>query len=212
MRNLYIVAHTEATHHVEKLVGGWHDSALTPRGMEDARRLAAALRVRITDDGGTVLFSSDLLRARQTAEPIGELLGVDMLTDPDLREQSYGVAEGNRAGSIPYLPPPARGDRMTHRNGVEGSETRLEWAKRVYSALDRILAAEARNTVVVTHGGSVTYLIAAWIGLPLAAAGYVKFQISPGSITHLREDDFFHDRQVAALNLTAHLGIPDART
>ncbi|MET4059482.1 putative phosphoglycerate mutase [Arthrobacter sp. UYP6] len=202
MRNLYLIAHTQATHHVENLVGGWHDSALTPRGLEDAQLLAAALREHLSEDGGMRLFSSDLLRAQQTAAPIGKLLGVDILTDPDLREQSYGIAEGTPAGSIPYLPPPARGDRLNHRSGVAGSETRREWAVRVYAALERILAAEARNTVVVTHGGSATYLIAAWIGLRLPDAGYVKFQVSPGSITHLREDDFDHDRQVVALNLT----------
>jgi probable phosphoglycerate mutase len=58
---------------------------------------------------------------------------------------------------------------------------------------------------VVTHGGTATYLIAAWIGLPIEDAGYVKFKVAPGSITLLRED-FFHDRQVVALNLTSHLG------
>ena len=94
---------------------------------------------------------------------------------------------------------------------MEGSETRHVWAGRVYLALDRILAAGARDTIVVTHGGSATYLIAAWIGLPLPAAGYVKFRLSPGSITHLNEDNFYHDRRVLDLNLTGHLGIPEPR-
>jgi probable phosphoglycerate mutase len=64
---------------------------------------------------------------------------------------------------------------------------------------------EAESAIVVTHGGTSTYLIAAWIGLPLEAAGHVKFRTSPGGITHLREDDFFHDRQVVALNAVDHL-------
>lgn len=211
MRNLYIITHPEATHHVENLVGGWYDSALTARGVEDARRIAAALTGLVSGDGGTLLFSSDLLRTRQTAATISELLGLDLIFDPDLREQSYGAAEGTPAGSIPYLPPPAQGERMKHLDGVEGSETRHICAGRLYTALDRILAAGARNTVIVTHGGSATYLIAAWIGLPLAAAGYVKFRLSPGSITHLNEDDFHHDRRVLDLNLTGHLGIPETR-
>jgi probable phosphoglycerate mutase len=206
MRNLYVVTHTEATHHVENLVGGWHDSALTPHGERDAQRIAMALGERIPDDGGALLFCSDLLRTRQTAEPIAQRLGLEILADPDLREQSYGAAEGTPPGSTPYVPPPAGGDRMNHRDGIDGSETRFEWASRTYAALRTILASGAQDAVVVTHGGTVTYLIAAWIGLPLREAGYVKFKVSPGSITHLREDDFFHDRQVVALNLTSHLG------
>lgn len=206
MRNLYVVTHTEATHHVDNLVGGWHDSALTPRGVRDAQRVAAALGERIPDDGGALLGCSDLLRTRQTAEPIAERFALEVLTDRDLREQSYGAAEGTPPGSTPYAPPPAHGDRMHHRDGIDGSETRFEWANRAYGALQKILASGAQDAVVVTHGGTATYLIAAWIGLPLEDAGYVKFKVAPGSITHLREDDFFHDRQVVTLNLTSHLG------
>ncbi|MCQ1957430.1 histidine phosphatase family protein [Arthrobacter sp. zg-Y826] len=206
MRNLYVVTHPEATHHVENLVGGWHDSALTSRGLADAQRAARAVRGRIPGDGGTVLFGSDLLRTRQTAEAVGELLGLETVFDPDLREQSYGSAEGTPAGTTPYQPPPANGDRMHHHDGNEGSETRFEWAGRAYRVLDRILATGARDMIVVTHGGTATYLIAAWIGMPLHAAGYVKFNVAPGSITHLREDDFYRDRQVVALSEVGHLG------
>ncbi|PPB48684.1 histidine phosphatase family protein [Arthrobacter pityocampae] len=205
MRNLYVVTHTEATHHVDSLVGGWYDAALTPRGVHDAQRVAAALSERIPDEEGALLVCSDLLRTRQTAEPIADRFAVEMLLDPDLREQSYGAAEGTPRGSTPYAPPPADGDRMHHRDGIDDSETRFEWANRTYSALQKILVHGARDAVVVTHGGTATYLIAAWIGLPLEHAGYVKFTVAPGSITYLREDDFFHDRQVVALNQTSHL-------
>ena len=205
LQNVYIVTHPEATHHVEKLVGGWYDSSLTPRGMASSRRIATALCERIPAGRSPLLFCSDLLRTRQTAEPIAETLSVDMLIDADLREQSYGAAEATPPGSTPIMPPPALGDRMRHRDGIDGSESRLELAGRAYAALERILMCGAQDVVVVTHGGTATYLIAAWIRLPLEKAGYVKFKVSPGSITHLREDDFFHDRQVMSLNDVGHL-------
>jgi 2,3-bisphosphoglycerate-dependent phosphoglycerate mutase len=205
MRDLYVVVHPEATHHLDKIVGGWFDSALTRRGMADARRIAAALAAVIPPDADAALFSSDLLRARQTAEPLAAQLGLDVHLDPDLRERSYGASEGAPVGSMTYTPPPAQGDRMLHRDGV-GSETRFAWASRVYAGLDRVLAMGCESSVVVTHGGTATYLIAAWIGLPIQAAGYVKFIAYAGSITHLREDDFFHDRQVVTLNDLDHLG------
>ncbi len=94
---------------------------------------------------------------------------------------------------------------MRHRDGIEGSESRLELAGRAYAALERIIAYDAPEAIVVSHGGTVNYLIAAWIGLPLEDAGYVKFKVSPGGITHLREDDYFHDRQVVSLSDVGHL-------
>jgi probable phosphoglycerate mutase len=173
--------------------------------LEDARRIAAALAAVIPPDADVALFSSDLLRTRQTAEPIAAQLGLDIHLDPALRERSYGDAEGTPTGSTSYAPPPAHGDRMHHRDGV-GSETRFAWASRVYAGLDRVLARGSESSVVVTHGGTVTYLIAAWIGLPIEGAGYARCMAAAGSITHLREDDFFHDRQAVTLNNRDHLG------
>lgn len=57
----------------------------------------------------------------------------------------------------------------------------------------------------MTHGGALTFVIAAWIRMPLESADYVDSRGSPGSVTVLREDDFFHHRQVASLADTSHL-------
>jgi probable phosphoglycerate mutase len=102
------------------------------------------------------------------------------------------------------MPPPVVGDRLRHHDGVDGSETRLEVATRVYAAVDRVLAAGAEQAVIVTHGGTATFVIAAWIGMPLESMGAVKFKVAPGSISVLR-DDGSGDRHVALLNETGHL-------
>lgn len=94
VRTLHVVTHPEATHHVEGLVGGWHDSELTPSGGTDAVAIGDALRERIPRDAEVELFSSDLRRALQTATAIAERLGVTPVPDPRLQEKSYGVAEG----------------------------------------------------------------------------------------------------------------------
>ncbi len=94
---------------------------------------------------------------------------------------------------------------MDHRPGTPGTETRGEWAARAYRALDRVEQLKAEHTIIVTHGGTLTYLISAWIRLPLEHAGYAKFSTTPGGISHLKEDDFAHDRTVVALNDCTHL-------
>uniref|UniRef100_A0AAU2W2P7 Phosphoglycerate mutase family protein n=1 Tax=Streptomyces sp. NBC_00008 TaxID=2903610 RepID=A0AAU2W2P7_9ACTN len=59
MRTLYVVTHPEATHHVEGVVGGGHDSRLTPDGIRAAVSIAHALRARIPDGAEVELVSSD---------------------------------------------------------------------------------------------------------------------------------------------------------
>ncbi len=207
MRTIYVVTHPEATHHVDRLVGGWHDSELTEAGHHSAAAIGAELRSRIPSDSEIELFSSDLARTRQTAQAIGVALGVETTLDPDLREKSYGEAEGRPQAWLDerFVPPPAVGDRMGHHEGVEGAESRHDLGTRVYAAVERVLASDCSHQVVVTHGFAATYVIAAWIGMPLESTGHVSFQVSSGSISELREDDFFHNRSVVSLNNVSHL-------
>ncbi|WP_319694063.1 histidine phosphatase family protein [Streptomyces sp. ME19-01-6] len=207
MRTLYVVTHPEATHHVEAVVGGWHDSRLTPAGVRAAASIAHALRAQIPDGAEVELFSSDLQRTRRTAEEAAELFGVKPILDRRLREKSYGQAEGRPQEWLDrrFVPPPAVGERMNHDEGVEGSETKAEWAQRIYAAMDEILQRPCEHQVIVTHGGSLTFVVASWIRMPIRSAGYASFRAPSGSITTLREDDFFHNRQVISLGDTRHL-------
>ncbi|MFF3264040.1 histidine phosphatase family protein [Streptomyces sp. NPDC002932] len=207
MRTLYVVTHPEATHHVEGVVGGWHDSQLTPDGVRAAAAIAQALRARIPDGAEVELFSSDLRRTLRTANEVAEALGVKPVLDRRLREKSYGEAEGMPQEWLDrrFIPPPAVGERMHHDEGVQGAETKAAWAQRIYAAMDEILLSPCEHQIIVTHGGSLTCVVASWIKMPIESAGYASFRAPSGSITTLREDDFFHNRQVVGLGDTRHL-------
>ena len=210
MRNIYVVAHPEATHHVQGVVGGWHDSQLTPAGARAAASIAEALRSRIPGDAQVELFSSDLQRALQTARVVGDLLDVEPVLDRRLREKSYGEAEGRPREWLDqrFVPPPAVGDRMGHDEGVPGAETKMPFAQRVYSGMDAILESslstrsyrDARLRRHLRRG-----VVASWIRMPIESLGYVNFGVASGSITLLREDDYFHNRQVVSLGDMRHL-------
>jgi probable phosphoglycerate mutase len=206
-RQIYVVLHPEATHHVDQLVGGWYDSDLTDRGVAQAGRIADRLRSLIPAGESVDLTTSDLRRTVQTADVIGERLGVVPVATPDLREKSYGVAEGRPQ---PWLderfrfPPPVDG-RMDHWEGIDGSETRRDIATRVYRAMDGILARPAPHQVIVTHGFAHTFVVAHWLGMPLEAADRIGLRTTSGAITHLREDDVFHNRGIVMLNDASHL-------
>ncbi len=207
MRTLYVVTHPEAKHHIEGVVGGWHDSQLTPAGVRDAVSIAQALRAHVPDGAEVELFSSDLQRTRRTAEEAAELFDVKPKLDRRLREKSYGQAEGKPQEWLDrrFVPPPAVGERLEHDEGVAGSETKAAWARRVYAAMDEILQRPCEHQIIVTHGGSLTLVVASWIKMPIESVGYASFRARPGSITTLREDDFFHNRQVVSLGDTGHL-------
>lgn len=51
----------------------------------------------------------------------------------------------------------------------------------------------------------MTFVVAAWIRMPLEAAGYVSFRSTSGGITVLEKDDHWHNRRVVSLDDTSHL-------
>jgi 2,3-bisphosphoglycerate-dependent phosphoglycerate mutase len=206
LRNIFLVTHPEAEHHTSGLVGGWYDSDLTARGAQQADRIATALSARLGGKSAEIL-SSDLLRARHTAEIIARCFHTGLTTDPDLREKSFGEAEGKPSAwqRERIIPLPDLGDRLRHDEGIPGAETRMDLAERSYRAMARILRSSETNQIVVTHGGPATLLIAAWIEMPLEAAGRVQFRVSPGGITVLRKDPRNFSHQLVELNDVSHL-------
>lgn len=176
------------------------------RGLEHAEAIAVSLATRL--DGAPVeILTSDLLRARRTADAIAKRLQVCVNLDPDLREKSYGEAEGKTQAGLRerIIPLPEVGERLRHDEGIPGAETRMDLAERAYRVIAGIRDSPQGQHILVTHGGTSTLLIAAWIGIPIDAAGQVGFQVSPASITVLRKDPHNYSHQLAHLNDIRHL-------
>lgn len=205
MKNLFAITHTESVHHIEGKVGGWYDTGLTPKGLRDARAVAGKLAA-LVEGREAEIFTSDLLRATQTAQTIGEKLGCSVACMAGLREISYGIAEGRPQDwlDVRYVPAPDD-DRLDHHCGIEGAETRRDVAKRVYPDMDAILARPCETQIVVTHGFALTFVIAAWMKLPIEATGFLSFPAKSGSITHLHQDDFWRNRSIVSLGDISHL-------
>ena len=201
MKEIFIVTHTQATHHVERLVGGCFDSDLTEKGVADAK----ACGVRLLELGleGIPIYSSDLARTRQTAQAIGECLGSPIRHDARLREMSFGDAEGLSQDDVggPILS--SDGDNRLDFRNAYGGETKRELASRLYEVMQEIISAE--KAIICTHGYATTFLIACWIGMPIESVGYVSFRVRPGSITSLVQDDIHANRAIQYLNDMRHL-------
>lgn len=198
---LYVVTHAEATHHVEHRVGGWYDSELTVRGREQAQRIAAILETRLPS--ATTVYSSDLKRALQTAIPIAKAFTTEPVLSAELREAGCGVAEGRPSSWLEtrILMPPRDGNRLDHRI-CEGAESRREVATRIYRFMDGVLAAPPRSAVIVTHGFALTFIVSAWLGMPIESLGVARYGTASGSLTRLEMDPDWGDRKLVSFNET----------
>jgi broad specificity phosphatase PhoE len=205
VKDLFVVTHAEATHHLDKIVGGWHDSELTPRGLRHAEAAGERLARQI-GNRDVEIFTSDLKRATQTAAAIGRRLAQPFVETAALREISYGVAEGRSKGWLDARYTPAPDDcRLDHDGGIEGGETRRDVAARVYPCLEEIVDRACETQIIVTHGFTLSIIVAAWMKVPLDGSGFMSFPAPSGSITHLRQDGFFRNRALVTLGAASHL-------
>lgn len=146
------IRHGETDWNAAARIQGHTDIALNARGLEQARRAAAAL----ADEPVAAVYASDLQRAWQTAEAIAARHDLPVWRDPALRERGFGTFEGH---SFAALEPryPELCSRWRHRDpdfAAPGGETLRDFAARVQAALPRIAARHpGALIVVVVHGG-----------------------------------------------------------
>jgi broad specificity phosphatase PhoE len=134
---LLLVRHGETDWNAERRWQGHADVPLNERGREQARALAE----RLASNGRVdAIYTSDLSRARDTAEVVGAHLGVPVAVDRDLREIDVGSREG-MTGEV---------------DGPWDGEPHAAHAERVLRAVHRIAARHpGERILVVTHGGSM---------------------------------------------------------
>jgi len=143
---ILLARHGETDWNRDGIWQGWADPPLNDTGRAQANELAVQLR----DVPFDAVYSSDLQRARETAEIVAAPHSVPVVTDPGLREIDIGSWSGlTRAEIEERLPGGERPD----------GETRDEHAARVLAAVERIARANAgRRILLVTHGGTMRAL------------------------------------------------------
>jgi broad specificity phosphatase PhoE len=151
MTTLLLVRHGETDWNADGRLQGQTDRPLSDYGRTQARRLADEL---VTDEIEAI-YSSDLARARETAEIVAAQLGLPVLLEPDLREKDWGTWEGLTA---------------VERDRVEfvGESTEAH-QERMLGALRRIADRHSGDgpILVVTHGGSMRRVQTAALGMAL---------------------------------------------
>jgi probable phosphoglycerate mutase len=165
------IRHGETEWNRVKRIQGHTDIALSELGQAQVSALGLALREQTID----AVYSSDLLRARQTAQAVidhGPQANLPLRLDALLRERSFGVFEGLTWEQIKQRWPD-QSERWRTRDaefGAEGGETLGDFYQRSIAALSRIAAAHPGQTIaIVTHGGVLDCLYRAATRLSLQA-------------------------------------------
>jgi probable phosphoglycerate mutase len=200
MTELVLIRHGETDMNRELRFQGQVNVGLNATGHEQARRLAA----RMAGEQADAVYVSDLLRARQTAEPIAGELALAPVPESGLREQHFGRVDGMRVDDIQREHPEAWAGWLRFEEDFampEGESTRAFHA-RVMDAVQRVVAAHLGKTVViVTHGGvlDMIYRTARSLGL----SGPRQSEIPNAGLNRIRVRDGVFD--ILAWADTRHL-------
>ena len=163
---IYLLRHGEVQGAETRRFIGHLDVPLSAAGEAQCRTQAARLRhVELT-----AVFSSDLLRARRSAEIIGAPHDLAPVAVPALREMAMGRWDGLTAAEIRAREPEAFADWMARVGEFPfpGGESVPDLVARAVPAFEAIAAAHAgRAVAIVAHGGTNRALLCHVFGLPL---------------------------------------------
>jgi alpha-ribazole phosphatase/probable phosphoglycerate mutase len=169
VKRFCLVRHGQTDWNLEGRFQGQSDLPLNQIGRAEARSLAGQLR----DQSFAAIFTSDLLRAKETAEIIGEEMGLQVTQEPRLREINQGEWEGQFVEDII-----ARNAELWDQRTINpanfhppGGESVTEVAERIRAAMRNIAKLYPTGSVlIVSHGLALATIICLERGIPVGEA------------------------------------------
>ena len=166
MTTLWLVRHGQTDWNLAGRSQGHADIPLNLVGLHQAQNLATKLAGETFD----AIYTSDLQRARLTAETVAARLGFPVIPLPGLREINQGDWQGRYLAEVRAEfgePDPDAGEEMLHER-APGGESVAEVAARLKLAANQIAAAHPSGKVlVVTHGLALATLVCQARRIPL---------------------------------------------
>lgn len=166
MTRIYLIRHAEAEGNLYRRVQGQYNSLVTDRGLLQIK----ALEERFRDIHVDAVYASDLYRTQKTISAIYLSHGLELHTDPGLREVAMGVWEDKPWGQVAMedkeqLVNFNRNSPLWH---VEGGETFEVLGRRIKETLTKLaLRHDGQTIAVASHGMAIRNGLAAIQGLPV---------------------------------------------
>ena len=181
-----VVRHGETAWNAEHRVQGQLDVPLNERGLTQARAASKVLGREKFD----AIYSSDLSRARQTAQPVLDFLSLKIILETELRERHYGIFERLTYAEVKTRYPEdyARFEAREPDYAFRTGESLKDFSARSIAVVSKIVQSHLDESILVfTHGGVLDKLYRFVTGLPISAerdfgipnAGLNRIELTP---------------------------------
>ncbi|MBU5464570.1 histidine phosphatase family protein [Anaerotignum sp. MSJ-24] len=199
MLRLYFMRHGETVWNTERRYQGMTDIELSEEGLRQAECAAKRFKNIKIDK----IYASPLKRAMKTAEKIAAEKGLEIISEDDFREIHFGEWEGKTVPELTekYGESYTNFIREPHKYGFPGEGSVENVINRIKPGIDRLIAEEKGNVLIVSHGGIIRLMIMYIMGLD--SSWFTKMWINNTgvSIVEIKNDR----RLLLTLNDSAHL-------
>ncbi len=186
MKTIITIQHTQSIHHTNGMVGSWTDWDLSELGVQQAKRIGEKLKGELADRE-FIMYSSDLKRAKQTAENVGEYLGISPVLRTELRERNLGRCCGK---SVKWLRENSEKQERTidDRLFSDAESRRDEW-NRLKPFFDEVMVNEEENIIIVSHGDLLSVFNAMFLGLDVESMNQAEMFGLAGGVSFMFENN-----------------------
>ena len=186
MKTIITIQHTQSIHHTNGMVGSWTDWELSELGVQQANRIGEKLQAELSGRK-FVMYSSDLLRAKQTAENVGKYLGLTPILRTELRERNLGKCCGK---SVQWLRENLEMQEKTidDRLFSDAESRRDEW-NRLKPFFDEVMASNDENIIIVSHGDLLSVFNTMFLGLTVETLDTSEIFGLAGGVSYMFEND-----------------------
>lgn len=185
MKNIITIQHTQSIHHTNGMIGSWTDWDLSEHGIEQAKRIGERLSLEIKNKQ-YIMYSSDLLRAKHTAEIVAGFLNIEPIFSDSLRERNLGEAVGKSV-------------EWAHQNTIvwektiddkpfKGAESRREAWNRLLIFYGQMMKSTNENVIIVSHGDALSIFNAIWLGLDVEMLNKCDLFGKAGGVSFMHEN------------------------
>jgi Fructose-2,6-bisphosphatase len=186
MKNIITIQHTQSIHHTNGMIGSWTDWELTEIGKSQANNIGKNLSEEMGDKK-FIIYSSDLLRAKQTADIVSNYFGVVPIYKKELRERNLGSAVGK---SVKWL----KENQTTYVDDIDHKclpdvETRRDVWNRLIEFYNEVMKSEEENIIIVSHGDTLSIFNAMWLQMDVTELNSRELTGGAGGVSFFYENE-----------------------
>ena len=186
LKQIITIQHTESLHHVNGMVGSWTDWELTEYGKEQADRIGRRLGDELKDDikkKKTAFYSSDLMRAKQTAEGLARYIGIEPVLKRELRERNLGRCCGKSREWL-FNNVDCWENTIDDRMFSDGESVRDEW-NRLKPFFDEMMSGDSELIFIASHSEMLGVFNVMFLGLEPEALNSFDIRGAAGGVSKL---------------------------